>query len=148
MIWKRIKEFLRPTWPKIGLTLVICLIAVLSIVLDFYSHPRGCGSVDFPLPCLLGNTVLIFLVVPSFLFGGIPMVSSLLYWYVLSCSLDSIYDTIKKSGRQKANLCMALLVAFISGLFLMTYEERCFQTFGTEMSALLLLLILVENVSC
>ena len=91
---KRLKEFLKPDWKKIILTILLLFfvflvlfslttsIYVLCTEEGFRLHPESCGYIKPALGIELDLSTIFFI--------------SILVSYLLSCLLVKIYDKVKK----------------------------------------------------
>lgn len=92
------KEFLKPDWKKGLITAILIIISLLFVyaldriaIVDFYTIGRG-----WPLPYFIinigGGVAQGF----SMFYWG--LIIDLIFWYLLSCFILSVYDRIKQKN--------------------------------------------------
>ena len=92
------KQFLKPDWRKIVISVVLFIILSYLINNPFYTEDKGFPLVflDFAVygPALLPSGTIVDYRGP--VFSLMNLIIDLIFWYILSCFIIWIYDKFKK----------------------------------------------------
>jgi predicted neutral ceramidase superfamily lipid hydrolase len=99
------KQFLKPDWRKIVLTIVIFFIPMgLGFLIVLEGFAKEAGQEFLPFYILRIIIILLLILSPfSIILGFLPYVLkellNLIFWYLLSCLIVWVYDKYKKQKK-------------------------------------------------
>jgi len=131
-----LKQFLKPDKRKITFFVIILVMGVITVISSKYYQSLMAGEKPFWLDEVLATFTLIFTPLNTLAktWEEIPIsfLENLVYFYILSCCIFWIYDSIKKEDMtnsfNRKIFIKGFLITFIPGLctFIMLFYFVCF----------------------